>query len=100
MDVAKLYRGGQLKWFLAPHLVRWIDDANHDGVSDSLVDGYDPANPLSWRSDFTGSAFIDERYPVNGKPTVDYSSFDFNYGEFLLEPLDAAGNPITDADVR
>lgn len=98
--VGKLYRGGQLKWLLAPHLIRWIDDADHDGVSDSLADGYDPANPLSWRSDFTGAAFTDERYPVNGKPTADYSSFDFNYGEFLLEPLDAAGNPITDEAVR
>ncbi|MBI5481515.1 MAG: aryl-sulfate sulfotransferase [Deltaproteobacteria bacterium] len=98
--VAKLYRGGQLKWLLAPHLVRWIDDADGDGVSDSLVDGYDPGNQLTWLSDFGGPAFTDERYPVNGKPTTDYSGFDFDYGEFLLEPLDAAGLPITDEAVR
>jgi hypothetical protein len=98
--VAKLYRGGQLKWLLAPHLVRWIDDADHDGVSDSLADGYDPTQNLTWISDFNGPAFTDERYPVNGKPTTDYSLFDFNYGEFLLEPLDAAGAPITDEAVR
>jgi arylsulfate sulfotransferase len=98
--VAKLYRGGQLKWLLAPHLIRWIDDANHDGVSDSFAARYDPSSPLTWISDFNGPNFTDERYPVNGKPTTDYSTFDFNYGEFLLQPLDASGAPITDESVR
>jgi hypothetical protein len=94
--VAKLYRSGQLKWLLAPHLMRWIDDADGDGVSDSFADGYDPNNVLTSIGDFTGPGYTDERYPVNGKPIADYSGFDFNYGEFLLQPLDAAGNPITD----
>jgi arylsulfate sulfotransferase len=98
--VAKLYRSGQLKWFLAPHLIRYIDDVDGDGVSDSLAQGYDPNIKLTWVGDFRGSKYVNERYPVNGKPRTDYSSFVFNYGEFLLEPLDAAGVPIQDADVR
>jgi arylsulfate sulfotransferase len=98
--VAKLYRSGQLKWFLTPHLIRYLDDADGDGVSDSLAASYDPNNKLTWLSDFRGEAFCDERYPVNGRPTTDYSEFVFNYAEFLLVPLDAAGVPIADEDVR
>lgn len=98
--VAEVYASGQLKWLLAPHLVRWIDDADGDGQSDSLLDGYDPDQMMSWVGDYRGAAYADERYPVNGEPVVDYSDFVFHYGEFLLMPLDAAGAPILNEDVR
>ena len=98
--VAEVYRSGQLKWLLAPHLQRHVDDADGDGVSDSLADGYDPELLLSRVGDYRGSAYTDLRYPVSGEPVVDYSGFVFDYGEFLLSPLDAAGDPIEDDDVR
>lgn len=100
VGIAKVYRSGQLQWLLAPHLVRYIDDADGDGVSDSMVEGYDPDVPATSVSDFRDEAFRDERYPFNGKPTYEYSTFDFHYGEFLLTPLDVSGNPIEDENVR
>ncbi len=98
--VAELYASGQLKWLLAPWLVRWIDDADGDGVSDSLAEGYDPARMLSRVGEYRGEAYVHERYPVNGRPVIDYSQFEFHYGEFLLTPLDASGAPIEDEDLR
>ncbi len=97
--VAEVYGSGSLKWMLAPHLIRWIDDADGDRVSDSMVDGYNPEMLLTHVGNFRGAAYVDERYPVNGQPVTDYSDFVFNYGEFLLTPLDAEGQEITDEDV-
>jgi hypothetical protein len=97
--VQKLYAGGQLMWMLAPQLIQFIDDANGDGVSDSLAAGYDPDNPLTWTGAFDTPAYKDQRYPIAGKPAPDYSGFDWRYSAFLLTPLDASGTPITDTDV-
>ena len=98
--VQKLYAGGQLKWMLAPHLVQYIDDADGDGVSDSFAAGYDPDNRLTWTGAFDTAAYKDQRYPIAGKPTADYSGFDFRYSAFLLTPLDPSGAPIPDDAVR
>ncbi|HOW51394.1 MAG TPA: aryl-sulfate sulfotransferase [bacterium] len=95
--VAKLDADGTIRWLLAPHLTRYIDDADGDGVSDSMVDGYDPNNQLTWIGDYTGDAYTDERMPIAGKPATGYP-FEFTYGELLLTPLDTAGDPITDHD--
>jgi hypothetical protein len=97
--VAKLHDSGLLKWMLTPHLIQLIDDDNGDAISDSLVDGYDPQDFLTMVGDFTGAAYDDQRYPVNGKPIIEYSEFDFAYGEFLLAPLDKGGAPIADSQV-
>jgi arylsulfate sulfotransferase len=97
--VAKYYDGGQLKWMLTPHLIRLIDDDDGDGVSDSFLDGYDPQDFLTMVGDYTTDTYDDERYPVNGKPTIDYSGFEFSYGEFLLAPLDKDGAEISDKQV-
>jgi arylsulfate sulfotransferase len=97
--VAKITHSGYLKWFLAPHIIGVIDDEDADGLSDSLVEGFDPQDPTTNVGDFKGDAYIHDRMPVAGKPHEVYSSFDFRYQEFLLTPLDKDGNEITDTDV-
>lgn len=52
--VIKLHADGTLAWFLAPHLTRYIDDADGDGVSDSFAANYDPGNRRTWTGDYTG----------------------------------------------
>lgn len=97
--VAKLTHSGYLKWFLAPHITALIDDEDADGVSDSLIAGFDPEDPTTNVGDFKGDKYIQDRMPVAGKPHADYSAFDFRYQEFLLTPLDKDGNEITDKEV-
>lgn len=97
--IAKIAADGTLKWFLAPHLTRYIDDADGDGVSDSFMANYDPSNQMTWIGDFTGENYTDERMPCGGEPAEGTYPFDFSYGEFLLTPLDGAGDPITDQQV-
>lgn len=97
--IAKMTHSGYLKWFMAPHITAFIDDTNNDGLSDSLVDGYDANTATTRVGDFKGDAYIDDRMPIGGKPHEDYSTFDFRYPEFLLTPLDSSGKPITDKDV-
>ena len=102
--VAKLTHSGYLKWFLAPHIIGVIDDVDGpdgkpDGMSDSLIEGFDAEDPTTNVGDFKGDAYVQDRMPVNGKPHEIYSSFDFRYQEFLLTPLDKDGNEITDKDV-
>ena len=96
--VIKLHSNGTLAWFLAPHLTRYIDDADGDGVSDSLAKNYHPGIRFTWIGNYTGSGYVNERMPTGGKPTEAYP-FDFSYGEFLLRPLDHNGNAITDKNV-
>lgn len=97
--VAKLTHSGYLKWFFAPHIIAVIDDEDADGMSDSLLDGYD-INDINTRvGDFKGENYTQDRMPIDGKPYEAYSSFDFRYQEFLLTPLDKDGKEITDADV-
>ncbi|HNT28412.1 MAG TPA: aryl-sulfate sulfotransferase [bacterium] len=97
--IAKIAADGTLRWLLAPHLTRYIDDANGDGVSDSFMANYDPDNQMTWIGDFTGENYTDERMPCGGAPAEGTYPFDFSYGEFLLTPLDGAGAPITDEQV-
>ncbi len=97
--VAKITHSGYLKWFLAPHITAYIDDADGNGMSDSFVENYDPDNPASNVGDFRGDNYVDDRMPIAGKPHEVYSSFDFRYQEFLLAPLDRNGELITDNDV-
>ncbi len=97
--VAKLAADGTLKWFLAPHLTRYIDDADADGVSDSFMVNYDPSNQMTWIGDYTGATYTDDRMPCGGEPAEGTYPFAFSYGEFLLRPLDGAGAPIADEEV-
>ncbi len=88
---------GTLVWFFAPHLMRFIDDKNGDGLSDSFVDGYDINTQTTWVGDFMSGAYTEERYPIAGKPTEGYP-FEFSYEKFFLQPLDEEGTLITDTD--
>jgi len=102
--VAKLTHTGYLKWFFAPHIIGTVDDVDGadgkpDGLSDSLVDGYDVDDLLTHVGDFEGEDYLQDRMPIDGKPYEVYSSFDFRYQEFLLTPLDKDGKEITDSDV-
>ncbi len=97
--IAKIAADGTLKWFLSPHLTRYIDDADGDGVSDSFMANYDPSNQMTWIGDYTGDNYTDERMPCGGEPAEGTYPFDFSYGEFLLTPLDGAGDSITDEQV-
>lgn len=97
--VGKLTHSGYLKWFLAPHITAYIDDADNDGVSDSLVDGYDANDPTTRVGDFKGDKYTYDRMPIAGKPHEDYAQLDWRYPEFLLTPLDKNGDEITDPDV-
>ena len=97
--IAKITHSGYLKWFLAPHITALIDDEDSDGFSDSMLDGYDAADPTTRVGDFKGDKYIHDRMPMAGKPYEDYSLFDFRYQEFLLTPVDKDGKEITDADV-
>ncbi|HDT11758.1 MAG TPA: hypothetical protein ENN58_03365, partial [bacterium] len=97
--VAKLTHSGYLKWFLAPHITAYIDDADGDGMSDSLADGYDPDDHSTMIGDFKGENYTEDRMPIAGKPHEVYSSFDFRYQEFLLDPLDREGNLIEDEEI-
>jgi len=95
--VAKVTMKGTLVWFLAPHIERFIDDKNGDGISDSFVDGYDVNTQSTWVGDFKGPNYTEERYPIAGKPSEGYP-FEFSYERFFLKPLDASGSLITDHD--
>ncbi|HOW51395.1 MAG TPA: aryl-sulfate sulfotransferase [bacterium] len=95
--IAKIAADGTIRWLLAPHLIRYVDDADGDGISDSLTADYDREDPLTWVGDYTGDAYTDERMPFAGKPAAGYP-FDFTYGEVLLTPLDGSGTVITDHD--
>ena len=97
--VAKLTHSGYLKWFFAPHIIGLIDDEDADGMSDSLMDGYDADDMTTHVGDFKGESYIHDRMPIAGKPHEVYSSFDFRYQEFLLDPIDKDGKEITDSDV-
>ncbi len=97
--VGKLTHSGYLKWFLAPHITAYIDDADSDGFSDSLVDGYDANDPTTRVGDFKGDKYTYDRMPIAGKPHEDYAQLDWRYPEFLLTPLDKNGDEITDPDV-
>ena len=97
--IGLLTHSGYLKWFLAPHITAYIDDADNDGLSDSLVDGYDAEDPATRVGDFKGAGYINDRMPIAGKPYEDYAQLDWKYPEFLLTPLDKNGDEITDPDV-
>jgi len=97
--IAKITHSGYLKWFLAPHITAYIDDADNDGVSDSLVDGYNAADPTTMVGDFKGDKYTEDRMPIDGKPHEDYSQLDWRYPEFLLTPVDSEGKTITDNEI-
>ncbi|QQR91403.1 MAG: aryl-sulfate sulfotransferase [Myxococcales bacterium] len=100
IGVAKLYRSGGLHWLLAPQLINFIDDVDHNGQSDSLEAGYTADDPSTWTGDFLtdnekSAAYSQLRYPINGKPAQNYSGFEFAYQEFLLQPLDEKSDAIS-----
>jgi arylsulfate sulfotransferase len=97
--IAKITHSGYLKWFLAPGITAYIDDHDGDGMSDSLVDGYDPDDNLSRVGDFRGENYTADRMPIAGKPHEAYSSLDFRYQEFIPAPLDKNGDFITEEEV-
>lgn len=107
--IMKFTHSGYLKWYLAPHLFALIDDADHDGKSDSFMAKYDPDNQMTWVGDYSqkdadgnpvvGEKYVDERTPINGIPYKVYSEFEFSFPEFLLTPLDKDGKEITDPAV-
>ena len=105
----KLNSAGYVKWYLAPHLFGLIDDADEDGLSDSFMAKYDPANQMTWVGDYSqkdgekvvaGEKYVNERAPINGIPYKVYSEFEFAYHEFFLTPLDKNGNEIDDLSVK
>lgn len=95
--IMKISRDDKIIWYLVPHIAAKIDDADGDGVSDSLVDGYDKDDPLTKVGDFKTVAYSDDRMPI--LPYEGTYDFDFNYSEFILDPLDSEGTRITDTDV-
>jgi len=95
--IMKISRDDKIVWYLIPHIAAKIDDSNGDGVSDSLLDGFNKDDPLTKVGDFKTAAYSDDRMPI--LPNEITYTFDFNYGEFLLDPLDDEGNPVTDTDV-
>ena len=108
--IVKLTRSGYLKWYLAPHLFGLIDDdENKDGLSDSFMSKYDPANQMTWVGDYSqekdgkivaGEKYVNERFPINGFPYDPYPSITFSYSEFFLTPLDKNGKEIEDLSVK
>ena len=107
--IAKFYKAGKLKWYLAPHLFGLIDDADGDGLSDSFMSKYDPNNQMTWVGDYSqkdgdkvvaGEKYVNERAPIDGIPYEVYSEFEFKYSEFFLTPLDKNGNEIEDLSVK
>ena len=106
--IAKLYKKGTLKWYLAPHLFGLIDDADGDRLSDSFMEKYDPDNQMTWVGEYSqkdgdkvvaGEKYVDERAPINGIPYEAYAQ-EFKYSEFFLTPLDKNGNEIEDLSVK
>lgn len=108
--ILKLSNSGYIKWYLAPHLFGLIDDADGDGLSDSFMAKYDPANQLTWVGDYSqtnddgkvvaGEKYVNKRAPINGIPYQVYSEFEFAYPEFFLTPLDKDGKEIEDLSVK
>ncbi len=102
--MAKLASDGTLKWFLFPHVVKYIDDENGNGISDSLEEKYDLEDMSTWLGDFRkeddplalNENYLHYRMPFAGKPEEGVYPFDFHYGHFLLQPLDSSGNKITE----
>ncbi len=97
--IAKMYYDGRLKWFMTFHMLRYIDDHDGDGVSDSLAEGYDGENMLTWAGDFRGDNYTILRKPLNIPVAHDYGGMDWDYGNFLLVPVDTEGEKIKDEDV-
>jgi len=95
--IMKITRDDKIVWYLIPHIAAKIDDSDGDGVSDSLLDGFDRNDPLTKVGDFKTAAYTDDRMPILPHETT--YTFDFNYEEFLLDPFDSEGNQITDTDV-
>ncbi len=100
---AKIASDGTLKWFLTPHIIKYLDDEDGNNISDSLEDGYDVNDRSTWIGNFRGEDgmslnenYIHHRMPIAGKPEDGVYPFDFHYGHFLLKPLDASGNEITE----
>ena len=82
---------GTLLWYFFPHKVKAAPgyDKSSYSTAPALDDNYFPIPHESWRP------------PANGEfPSQDYQfSGAFNYGEFLLQPLDGSGSIITDDNV-
>lgn len=107
--IMKLTHSGYVKWYLAPHLFGLIDDEDKDGLSDSFMAKYNPADQTTWVGDYSqkdgektvaGEKYVDERLPINGRPYKVYSEFEFSYPEFFLTPLDKNGKEIEDLSVK
>jgi arylsulfate sulfotransferase len=102
--MAKIAGDGTLKWFLFPHIVKYIDDEDGNNISDSLEEKYDFEDMSTWLGDFKdhddpmspNENYIHYRMPFAGKPEEGTYPFDFHYGHFLLQPLDSSGEEITE----
>ncbi len=96
--IAAINYDGKLRWMLSPHLIAYIDDANHDGMSDSFIQNYNVKDRKTWVGDYKSDKYKDFRLPIL-KPSKNDYPFLFNYKHFLLKPLDKDGNLIEDQDV-